>query len=183
MAINFNDEDKEKFHSRYEKTTSGCWEWTGNRQKPGIRNQLPYGIFHAQGSQMGAHRASYIIHNGPILGGLHVLHSCDNPGCVNPQHLRLGTPKDNTLDRLARNRSGSKANLKGRKFLTPPKVEIIRVMLDLGYSDHSISIFVNCSVFAVTGVRKGTTFTKQSSWSTLYHKYGYRMIQSGIFDD
>jgi hypothetical protein len=183
MTINFSDKDVAKFKSKYKEMASGCWEWQGNRQKPGIRNQLPYGIFHAQGTQIGAHRASYLINIGPIVNGLHVLHSCDNPGCVNPSHLRLGTPKENTQDRIARNRNGSRTKLESRQFLTPPKVEIIRVLIGLGYSDYDIGLFMNCRVFAVTGVRTGVTFTKYPKWSTLRSKYGFRMIPTGIFDD
>lgn len=52
-----------------------------------------------------AHRASWVIHNGDIPDGLFVLHHCDNPKCVNPSHLYLGTAADNSNDRVKRGRS------------------------------------------------------------------------------
>lgn len=60
------------------------------------------------GKTVRAHRASWILHNGSIPPGLHVLHSCDNPPCVNPEHLFLGTDKDNAQDRENKKRSSGK---------------------------------------------------------------------------
>lgn len=69
-----------------------CWEWTGYRGARG------YGWTTINGVRMGAHRASYEFHVGPIPKGMWVLHSCDNPPCVNPAHLRAGTHRDNMDD-------------------------------------------------------------------------------------
>ncbi len=69
-------------------TQTGCWCWIGGT------DQCGYGCWAAYGETR-AHRASYILHRGAIPVGLHVLHTCDNPGCVNPEHLRLGTHQDN----------------------------------------------------------------------------------------
>lgn len=73
---------------------SGCWLWLGYCTDKG------YGRFRRQR----AHRVSYELHKGPITGGLWVLHKCDNPTCVNPDHLYLGNGKQNTQDMLSRDR-------------------------------------------------------------------------------
>lgn len=76
-----------------------CWPWTASRANNG------YGKFRDDsGRRIGAHRFSWILHNGPIPEGLCVLHRCDNPICVNPAHLFLGTFHDNALDKAAKGR-------------------------------------------------------------------------------
>ena len=75
---------------------NGCWEWDGV-----IRSG--YGRFHKDGKMETAHRVSWQIHNGSINEFL-VLHKCDNKCCVNPEHLFLGTQKDNVHDMLKKNR-------------------------------------------------------------------------------
>lgn len=103
--------------------TSKCWEWSSTRDRKG------YGLFSVRSRFNGAHRISYLLHYGSIAPGLMVLHSCDNPSCVNPIHLRQGTAKDNAADMVGRGRLrfmiGEKA---GRSKLTEEKVLIIRSM-------------------------------------------------------
>jgi hypothetical protein len=63
-----------------------------------------------------AHRLSYAIHNGEIKSGLNVLHSCDNPSCVNPSHLRCGTASDNQQDAYSRKRRVSPFSKKENRY-------------------------------------------------------------------
>jgi len=79
-------------------TSRGCLEYT--------RCQLPsgHGQIHYKGKTVLAHRLSWELANGPIPEGLCVLHDCDNPPCINPEHLFLGTRVDNNLDRDSKGR-------------------------------------------------------------------------------
>jgi hypothetical protein len=84
----------------------GCWEWMGCRTSFG-HGQL--GRYRPGGGQdvFYAHRVSYEFAHGPIPAGLCVLHNCDNPPCVNPAHLRLGTQAENVRDMKDKFRSGT----------------------------------------------------------------------------
>jgi hypothetical protein len=80
-----------------------CWPWGGSLNQGGygrLRHVQPGGI------RIAAHRLSYLLFVGPVPSGLYVLHHCDNPPCVNPRHLWLGTAKDNIHDCFAKGRRG-----------------------------------------------------------------------------
>lgn len=87
---------------RYVEKTGDCWNWTGGRGGDG------YGHFYAENdSRVMAHRFSYRIHNGEIPDGLIICHRCDNPSCVRPDHLFLGTHLDNVRDMFSKGRNVS----------------------------------------------------------------------------
>ena len=96
--MNYTREDVERFHSKTIKGEDGCIEWNAYKHRSG------YGEFWHQGKMKQAHRAAWEITNGSIPDGLFVLHNCHNPACVNADHLRLGTQKDNMLDKQNANR-------------------------------------------------------------------------------
>ncbi len=89
-----------RFFNRVSKSDS-CWNWKANHDRHG------YGLFTHKGSYLCdfAHRVSYELHTGPIPEGMVVCHRCDNPPCVNPEHLFLGTQLDNILDMQQKGRS------------------------------------------------------------------------------
>lgn len=89
----------DRFWSRVSKTET-CWIWLGPKHRQG------YGRVGFKGNRAAyAHRVSYELTHGPIPTGMFVLHGCDNPPCVRPDHLRLGTQKENAADMHSRGRA------------------------------------------------------------------------------
>lgn len=83
----------DRFWSRVAKSVEACWLWTGSKDDDG------YGLaFFWHRRRIKAHRLSWELNRGPIPAGLDVLHSCDNPPCVRPDHLFLGTQVENMED-------------------------------------------------------------------------------------
>lgn len=82
---------------------SGCWLWVGGGETRGHPFK-DYGRIWVRGRTVPAHRVSWEAHNGPIPSGMKVCHKCDTPRCVNPAHLFLGTPQDNTQDMMRKGR-------------------------------------------------------------------------------
>jgi len=104
VMVGYKAEDR--FWARVQKTDS-CWLWTGAIQDKG------YGRFvDDDGNHVSAHRFSYKLHHGSIDSDLFALHSCDVPRCVNPEHLRLGTQRQNIRDMMSRGRHASQKSIR-----------------------------------------------------------------------
>ena len=87
------------FWDRVEKSPSGCWIWKGNVNEQG------YGRVRFNGRSMLAHRVAWMLTHGDVPDGHFVCHQCDNPPCVNPEHLFTGTASDNNKDMHAKGRN------------------------------------------------------------------------------
>ena len=121
-----------------------CWEWQA------VKSSSGHGMFWLDGKMRLAHRVSWEMSKSAIPPGLCVLHRCDNPPCVNPAHLFLGTVGDNNADRASkgRTRNGGRQGVKNQMAkLNPRKVRQIRNHLARGTPQRAIA--------KLFGVRQG----------------------------
>jgi hypothetical protein len=93
--------DLKRFWVKVLKIHEGCWEWQKGRDKSG------YGLFHIAGRVVKTHRLSWMLAHGEIEEGKLILHKCDNPKCVNPDHLFIGNHKDNMADCVNKGRNAT----------------------------------------------------------------------------
>jgi|1185.fasta_scaffold02358_2 hypothetical protein len=100
----------ERLWSNVEKDANGCWNWQGTRRRKG------YGQISAEGRVVSTHRLAYRLAHGEIPDGMVVRHRCDNPPCINPDHLEVGTHADNSRDMVER---GRMVNCKGVSIHCP----------------------------------------------------------------
>ena len=132
---------------------SPCWTWTAGLTTSG------YGGFRMEGAGGAAHRASWVIHNGPIPKGMHVLHRCDVRHCVRPSHLFIGTNADNMADMMAKGRK-SGDHVRGARNhsakLNPSKVRWVRLQRDRSAAD--VAAVLGVSPGAIRFVRSGHTW-------------------------
>jgi hypothetical protein len=134
-------------------TADGCWEWQGSRDTGG------YGMISWNAKYQKAHRVSYQAFTGkPIPAGMVVCHNCDNPRCINPNHLRIGTMKENMADRDAKGRRDVKGEQIGTSKLTAKDV------FDIRASELSLSVLA-----AMYGVDKSNVHLIRAgkSWKHL----------------
>lgn len=129
---------------------SGCWEWTGPRR-------AGYGLLARNNRTTGAHRVAYEAYHGPIPNGMVVRHTCDNPSCINPDHLLVGTQADNAADRTARGRGHRlKGERVGTAKLTPMQVLEIKTSFDRSLSELATDFGIEKSNAAL--IRSGKSW-------------------------
>lgn len=131
--------------------TETCWRWMG------YRNKFGHGRIGVGHELFMAHRFSWCIHNGEIPAKMCVLHHCDNPECVNPSHLFLGTRADNNSDRDAKGR-GAKGEKMNRGVLTVEKVKEIKRRLANNESHAHIATSLSISTRNVKHILHGDSW-------------------------
>lgn len=126
----------DRFLSKISIDDSGCWLWMAGKSRAG------YGQMRINKKTIYAHRLSYEINKGDIPYGFCILHSCDNPACVNPEHLSIGTQKDNLQD-MWRKKRGIIPHYRGEKNsqskLTAKQVKQIRKLCSYGAVQSKIA--------------------------------------------
>jgi len=138
--INSLETLKDRFYSKVKKTYS-CWNWIGGKDKNNC------GKFLINRKTYRANRASWQIHKSKIPENLFVLHKCDNPSCVRPSHLFLGTQKDNMRDMVLKGRTVNQRGENNRRAkLTEDKVRKIREL----YAKRTVNQKVLAKLFNIS---------------------------------
>lgn len=143
---------KERIESKVEKVPeAGCWIWMGATQVRG------YGEILSSNRKMLAHRASYEAFVGPIPKGMYVCHACDNVYCVNPNHLFLGTQKQNLQDMAAKGRS-TRGEKNAMSKLTEDNIKEIRQLFVSGVSCKKISKIFEVTTSCISKIKRKETW-------------------------
>ena len=140
------------------KASDGCWEWLGSKNPKG------YGTIQRNGLGTNvASRVSWELHFGDIPDGLFVCHHCDNPGCTNPEHLFLGTNKDNQQDSKRKGRrSDQRGEKNGNSKLTYDQAKTIRHLYEAERrTNKELSEFFNTSTANVWMITTRRTWIRQ----------------------
>lgn len=143
MSTRITLDDIKRFETKFLKYKS-CWEYTGGIGTTGR------GMFWLNGKTEKAHRVSWMIYKGEIPKGLLVCHKCDNGKCVNPEHLFLGTHKDNTQDMMRKGRNV------GNKKLSDLEIGQIKTLFHCGMRRKDIaSIYKKVRYEQIWRITKG----------------------------
>jgi HNH endonuclease len=153
-----SQDEIKRLKSHVQISSAGCWEWTASR------TPLGYGQVYFRGRRRLAHRASWVVHRGEIpidstkYGTANVLHRCDNPCCINPDHLFLGNQADNANDAISKGRwgkRGCKGEKHGRARLTEGDVMLIRASEK---STRELAVEFAVSQSTIAHIVKGRTW-------------------------
>lgn len=141
------------FWKRVRKTET-CWLWMGKKNEKG------YGIFYTPDNpNLRAHHYSWMLHgNGEVPEGLLLRHSCDTPSCVNPKHLLLGLPEDNSFDMVSRGRS-ARGERHSQAVLSDAEVLEIRRMFCEGARQSALVVLFKSSSATISRICNGRTRT------------------------
>lgn len=144
IEVQINQSLIDRFNSKF-KAGDGCWVWTS------YKNNRGYGKFGVKNGCYYAHRISWQIKNGAIPKGMSVCHRCDNPPCVNPNHLFLGTMQDNLQDAASKGRTSAGSHRHNAK-LTEAKVSEIILLKNQGLKQKDIALQFGVGEATISGV-------------------------------
>lgn len=162
------ERQRNNFEAKIDRSSNpkGCWVWIARLNHDG------YGTFKFRDRSELSHRMSHRIHKGPIPDDTtRVLHSCDNPACCNPAHLRLGSQKENAADRESRGRGNHavgdatgarrhpekrpRGSKHGKSKLDEIQVMEIKALLSSGRTPRKICSAYGVSHYAIDDIRRG----------------------------
>jgi len=142
---------KTPIHERIKRNSNAtplnCWEWNKALFKDG------YGQMQEGGKSQRAHIVSFRAFKGNVQKGMQVCHTCDNPKCVNPEHLFLGTHQDNMNDRCIKGRTASGAR-NGNSKLNEAQVSIIRLLREFGYEQQRVATYFDISIITISRIHR-----------------------------
>jgi hypothetical protein len=156
--MNPSDVDWSRFYNKFKKTEAGCWEWQAARDKDG------YGVFTFDQKTWRAHRWSYCAFIEDLGQDMFILHACDNPRCVNPEHLSLGTHQDNEDDKTNKGRRPCLAGeINSQSILTSQDVAAIKEILRRHHGNRGIVKFIadwyDVTPQCISNIKSGTSWS------------------------
>ena len=141
-----NKDSAWRFWSKVDRSnTNGCWPWTSSKDKDG------YGVFRYNARKIMAHRIAYLFTYGYLPTNARICHTCDNPGCCNPNHLFFGSDSDNIIDCIVKNKH-SNCKLKADQIM-PIKNAILN-----GATVKDVALCYNVSQTTIYYILNGTTW-------------------------
>jgi DNA-binding CsgD family transcriptional regulator len=197
---------RERFFKRFEVSKEGCWIWTGSKLQMGryfygaISGAIDGVRYFKPGARFGAHRASWILHYGPIpkgegAHGTVVMHKCDNPLCVNPEHLMLGSQQDNVRDMNEKIRGNTgglvvKTGTQHRNASLTP--EQLKYVVESTKTAVDVAKEFGVSRHCINKIRTGLSYTEETDLKSLldaeeerkkYRRAGMANATSKLTDD
>lgn len=150
---------KERIKKTTEENSKGCWIWNGYKCEPKKMYGLTSLVLHGTKKKILAHRAAYTLWKGDIPQGLFVLHSCDTPLCVNPDHLHIGTAQKNIDEMKERGRERKASGVKNHKSkINMDIARNIRKMHQEGKTHRQIAELVGIKYNTIHYITSGKTW-------------------------